>query len=379
MGRLLGPTGYGELATLISLVGLILIIPTSFGLAITHLVATKSDDPKTKPILSWLLKRSISVGICISIIFCLAAPYIAGYLKISSIWSVVLIGAFFITSMISFVYKSTLQGLLKFGSLILATMGETFTKLILGALFVYFGYGVFGAVGGILLGAFLGLFIAYRYVSNFLKIEKTTKIKNENLKDLFLFSVPVTIYTVAQTSLFSADLILVKHFFPSFEAGLYAALSSLGKIILFGAGPIVYVMFPMISQRYAKKQNYKKIFLLSLAFTVLVCSAVSSLYYLFPQIAILGSVGGSYLEASHMLFLFGIFVSLVSISNLLVNYMLSLKQTSVVILPTIAAIAQILLINYFHSSLTEVINVSIIICSLLLVSLSIYIMTRNVR
>lgn len=377
MGRMLGPTSYGELATLISLVGLLLIIPSSFGLAITRLVAIKSDNPKVKHTLKLILQKTLLVGFVISLIFCLVSPVIASYLKISNIWFVIMIGVFFTFSLVSYVYKSILQGLLKFEKLILTTMGETFAKLILGVLFVYLGYGIFGALGAILLGAILGLIIAKQFVGNFLNFAKPAELKGENFKDLFLYSVPVTIYTIAQTSLFSADLILVKHFFPSFQAGLYAALSSLGKIIFFGAGPIIFVMFPIVSQRFARKENFSKIFFLSLAFTILVCSLVLIVYYLFPEMVIIASVGSQYLQAASILFLFGIFMSLISVSNLLINFMLSLKRTWVVILPTIAAILQIILINFFHSSLVEVIYISIGISFCLLVSLTIFSLIKN--
>lgn len=377
MGRLLGPSGYGELATLISLVGLLLIIPTSFGLAIARLVATSSEDPKAKHLLNWLIKNTFIASLTVSLIFCLASPLISSYLKISNNLFVILIGVFFIFSMLSYIYKSILQGLLKFSSLVLSTLGETLAKLIIGLILVYMGYGVFGALGAILLGAILGLIISKKFVGNFLAVKNPKSVNTHHLKELILYSVPVAIYTIAQTSLFSADLILVKHFFSSFDAGLYAALSSLGKVIIFGSGPIILVMFPMISQKFAKKQSYIRIFLLSLAFTLLVCLSVLGLFYFVPELVIMSSLGAHYLQAAPILFLFGAFISLISISNLLINFMLSLKRTKVVIFPTIAAIGQIILINYFHNSLLEVINISIIVGFCLLVSLSVFALVKK--
>lgn len=377
MGRLLGPSGYGELATLISLVGLLLIIPTSFGLAIARLVATSSEDPKAKHLLNWLIKKTFIASLIVSLFFCLASPFISSYLKISNNLFVILIGVFFIFSMLSYIYKSILQGLLKFSSLVLSTLGETLAKLIIGLILVYMGYGVFGALGAILLGAILGLIISKKFVGNFLTLKNPKAVNTHHLKELVLYSVPVAVYTIAQTSLFSADLILVKHFFSAFDAGLYAALSSLGKVIIFGSGPIILVMFPMISQKFAKKQNYIRIFLLSLAFTLLVCFSVLGLFYFVPELVIMSSLGAHYLQAAPILFLFGAFISLISISNLLINFMLSLKRTKVVIFPTIAAIGQIVLINYFHNSLLEVINISVIVGFCLLVSLSVFALVKK--
>ena len=372
MGRMLGPSSYGELATLISLVGLLLIIPSSFGLAITRMVATKDSDKYVKQTLNKVIQVALVFSFCFSAVFFVLTPIIAEYLRISNIWSVVIAGLFFTFSMVGFVYKSILQGLLRFGQFISATIGETAIKLLLGVFLVYIGFGSFGALGAILLGAVVGLIWTRSYVGDFLKVNKEKIVKREYLKELLLFSIPVTIYTIAQTSLFSADLILVKHFFPDFEAGIYAALSSLGKIILFGAGPVVFVMFPMISQKSASNEKYFKIFLLSLGFTVFVCTFALTLFYFFPGHIIKFSVGSSYLKASSILFLFGVFMSIISLSNLLVNLQLSIKRTRVVILPSLAAIAQIILINYFHSSLYEVIFISISVSSFLLIGLIVF-------
>ena len=372
MGRMLGPSSYGELAALISIVGLLLIIPSSFGLAITRMVATEAKDKHVKRALNKIIHLALIFSFCFSIVFFATVPVISNYLRITNTWSVVFVGLFFSFSMVGFVYKSILQGLFKFGRFISSAIGETAVKLLLGVLLVSLGYGSFGALGAIFIGAALGLFLAKYWVGDFLKVDKEEDLNRKYLRELFLFSVPVTIYTIAQTSLFSADLILVKHFFPNFEAGLYAALSSLGKIILFGASPVVFVMFPMISQKYSNKEKYSKIFLLSLGFTILVCLSLLALFYFVPSYVIRYSVGSSYLGATGILFLFGVFMSLVSLSSLLVNLQLAVKRTKVVILPSIAAISQITLINFFHSSLYQVIFISIMITTILLGSLIIF-------
>lgn len=372
MGRMLGPSSYGELASLISLVGLLLIIPSSFGLAITRMVATETKGSHIKQVLNKIINKALIFSFGFSALFFALTPIITDYLKISNVWSIVIAGLILTFSMLGFVYKSILQGLLRFGRFVSATIGETAVKLFLGVFLVYLSFGSPGALVAILIGSALGLILAKYYIGDFLKVDEKETVKRKYLKELFLFSVPVTIYTVAQTSLFSADLILVKHFFPDFEAGLYAALSSLGKIILFGSGPVIFVMFPMVSQKFSNNEKYFKIFLLSLGFTVTVCSFVLALFYFFPDYIIRFSVGPSYLEASGTLFLFGIFMSLVSVSNLLVNLSLALKKIEVVILPAFAAIAQIILINFYHSSLLEVILISITVTSFLLAGLVIH-------
>jgi O-antigen/teichoic acid export membrane protein len=135
-------------------------------------------------------------------------------------------------------------------------------------------------------------------------------------------------------------------------------------------------MFPMVSQKFSNNEKYDKIFFFSLIFTLSVCSLMLSLFYFFPEYIIKFSVGSSYLKASNMLFLFGIFMSLVSLANLLINFQLALRRTKVVFLPALAAISQIVFINYFHSSLYQVILVSIISTLCLLTGLIIFSLKR---
>ena len=52
-------------------------------------------------------------------------------------------------------------------------------------------------------------------------------------------------------------LILVKHFFSPHDAGIYAGLSLIGRVIFFFSAPIASVMFPVIVQKYARKENYE--------------------------------------------------------------------------------------------------------------------------
>jgi O-antigen/teichoic acid export membrane protein len=82
--------------------------------------------------------------------------------------------------------------------------------------------------------------------------------------------------------------------------------------------------------------------------------------------------GSQYLSAAPYLYLFALFLSLYSLSSLFTNFYLSVKKIKVVILPVIAALAQVIFIFLFHQSLAGLIWVSIIVLSLLFGSLLVY-------
>ncbi|KKR82349.1 MAG: Capsular polysaccharide biosynthesis protein, partial [Candidatus Daviesbacteria bacterium GW2011_GWA2_40_9] len=165
---------------------------------------------------------------------------------------------------------------------------------------------------------------------------------------------------------------LVKHFFSSHDAGIYAALSTLGKIIFFGAGPVAQVMFPIISKRHAQGEDYKKVFLYSLILSLLISLAVVLIYWLFPSLSVTILFGSSYLEVAGLLVQFGLFMTLLTLSSLMVNFYLSIGQTKVVVLPFVAALAQIIGLWFYHSSLEIVVNVSLVVSIALFAGLFVY-------
>ena len=190
--------------------------------------------------------------------------------------------------------------------------------------------------------------------------------------NLISYAKPLFFATLATNSMFSTDVILVKHYFNAHEAGIYASISTLGRIIFYGAGPVGAVMFPMIAQKYSRGENYKKIFSLSALFTGGIILAVLFVYLFFPALSIRILFGEKFLEGSSLLFPFGIFMALFTFASLLVSYFLAKDKTKVTFITVLSAILQVAGITFFHTSLQSVIKVSIFASAFLLVLLVLY-------
>ncbi len=369
MGRMLGPSGYGELVSLISVIGLLGIIPGSINLAITKYVSSAESKSEVNNLISWMRIKIFQASIVVFLIILVLTPSISSFLHISRSAYLILISVSYIFSMPSGLNKAMLQGLLKFKETILSILIESIVKLLISIVVIYLGFYLFGVMTGIVISAGIGWYITYFYL-------KTHFISNPKrppmIKDMVLFALPVMVQTIAATSLYTSDFILVKHFFSSSDSGIYAALSTLGKIIFFGAGPIGTVMFPIIAQRSSKGKDYKKIFKYSFIATLVMSLGVVFIYGFFPGFAIRLLYGSAYLGATTLLFWFGLFITLFTLSTLLINFNLSLGRTKVVLFSLVAAIFQILFIWFFHQNLYTVILISITVTALLLVSLLIY-------
>lgn len=368
MVRLLSPASYGELATLIALLGLIGLIPGSLSLVIVKYVSSAKSRNEIQKLVHWLNHKVLILGLIIFAALILSSSTISKFIKIENQYLVILIGISFIFVLPTTLNRSVLQGLLRFKHIIFSILAENLSKLLLGILLVYIGY----SVGGAVLGLVLAIIIGWAITRFFIKDYYVETNGNINARPLLLFSVPVLLQALSLTSLYSTDLMLVKHFFSAHDAGLYAAISKMGQIIFFGTGPIGAVMFPLISKRQSQGKNYHEIFFYSLVLTAVLSLAVLLFYYIAPDFAINLFLGVSYLEARNLLFVMGVFMSLFAVSSLFVSFNLSIGKSKVVILPILAAIMQSIGIFLFHDGLNTVITVSILVCIVLLLGLILY-------
>ena len=194
-----------------------------------------------------------------------------------------------------------------------------------------------------------------------------------NTKELFTYGVPSLFTLVGLTSLISADIILAKHFFSAHQAGIYAGLSLVGRVIFYLSSPIASVMFPIIVQKHSKKESFTNTFILSLAMVLGPSLLLTAFYFLFPDFTLLFFLKKQeYLEASKYVGLFGIFISLYCCLTIICNFYLSIRKTKIFLPIVLGAIAQIVLINIYHQNFMQLILISVIITFLLIIGLLIY-------
>jgi len=369
VGRMLGPSGYGELASILSLVGLFSITFGFLGLVIVKFVSGM-DEREVQSFYSWVTKRSLAAACAVSMILLLISGYLSTFLNVP-VRSIILTVPLLFILFMSFIYTSFLQGLLRFGRLVISSNSSLFGRLILGALFVYLGFSVFGALAGVLLSSLLGLILAVYFLRDYWR-EGKSHFTFKRSREVFAYAVPIFIMSMATNSMYMTDVVLIKHFFNAHLAGIYASLSTMGKIIFYGSVPIASVMFPFVSREHAKKRNYKKVFFLSVLLTSTLVIGLILVYWLFPGLVLQILYGNKFIEGAPYLVWFGIFIGLFTLSSLFLNYFLSKGTTKVTYLGLLAAATQIIGICLFHKDLLQVISVSIWVSLILLVSLLIY-------
>ena len=372
MGRMLGPVSYGVLTALISLLYLISIPALTLGTTVVKFVSlakTKKDYAQIYSLFYGLSQKLLVASVAIFLLFAFVSNLLAEFLQIPNQSLIILTGSLFLFSLLPTVNNSILQAFLNFPFLAVNSIFATILKLTLAVVLVRLGFSVGGAIFALLIsstGAYLLSFYPLRFLWQF-----KNRVRVDWSK-IVSYATPVFLTILSLTSLYTTDVILVKHFFPPLQAGLYAATAVIGKIVFFASSAVPIVMFPLVSERYENGGNFRPILLQSLILVAGISGSITAFYFLFPKLMVEVLYGSSYLSVSPYLGIFGIFISLYSLANVLTNFFLSIRKTQVAFFPFLAAILQIGLIWFFHPSILMVIQISILTTALLLTSLLLY-------
>lgn len=375
-GRMLGPKEYGVFASLVALF-IIFSIPSTILQTIiikfTSGFKAKNDINAIKA-LFWDFTKKIGIfSISLFLLLILFSQQIVNYLKISSITPVIFWASIFLITFLGTANNSFLQGLLRFFKLSLGNILGAISKLGFGLGLAYLGFGV----NGLLLGFFASIFIPYIYTFIPLRDVLTHQDGHNlklNYKEIISFSLPALIAVLGIGLFYTVDVVLVKHFFDEYQAGLYSALSVVGRVIFFASSSITSVMFALSSHNHAKGENTEKIFLMSLILVAAGSLAIASFYFLFPNFTMNFFFGEKFLAAAPYLGVFAVFITLFALCNLMVNFFLSTQRYKILFLPILGAVLQAGLIYRFHESFDQIIMINIFVVGGLFVILSGYLL-----
>lgn len=377
--RELSYADYGIFSSLLSIVTL-LIVPAGALSAVIVRYATLFFTKGEKDRAGAFYKKSfiylLIFSLILNVFFIVLFPAISSFLKIDQLGLMILAGVSVAVFYLATLNMAFLQSMLKFRLLGLLYCIAGLGKLISGVALVFFGFKVYGA----LFATFF--FSAIDFIVSIFPLKKviTSAGRDVNIgtKDFTSYAIPTSIAVFSLSSFISTDVLLVKHFFSSTEAGFYGGLSLVGKVIFYFTGPIPVVMFPLIVKKHALSENYQKLFYTALLLVLGSSIFITAFYFIFPEFTIKLFLGGKgYMTMVPFLGLFGVFLTIFSVNNVFVNFFLSIKKTRVWIIVLTWALAQILLIYLYHEDFYQIIYVSIITSMLLLFSLLLYYLKIN--
>lgn len=372
----LGPTEFGALAALTSLLYLVGIGSSALTTTVTGYVATYVAHKQSSHItylLHWLLHYIGMTGLLLGLVLTAMSPLVVRVLHLSSRWPPLLIAVSIPLILLWAVTAGALQGILAFRLLALLSSAMGLLRLFLAIPLV--GRLHLGVSGALLAGliAFatayvFSLWLLRPYVHSQTMINRA---RNQVFSARTFFKrFQYALLTVSGLSaLFSVDLILARIYLSGPEAGLYSGLSTIGRIIYFITLPITLVVFPAITQRVSAGKPYSHIIGASgLGISLLALLFVGSCYSA-PRLIIHLMLGTSYVAAAPDLWTFALFFSLISIATWLAYIDLALQRTKALLMPVGGIMLQIVFIALYHQSLHAIVVSSLVAATVVILLL----------
>ncbi len=222
-----------------------------------------------------------------------------------------------------------MQGLQLFFLFSIITLFGVILKL-LGAVLTTLGVdGVHTILFFILLSALVPVAVSMNILQSYLRKKIKVLVPQTEKRIISLLSnrqfILILASTLAITMLNNVDIIFVKKFLSSENAGIYSSWSLLAKIIFYAIGPVIAVSFIFFSSPESKKHQDKT---LIISLGVLLCIGIASyvFYTLFASLIISLFFGSKFQAVIPYLSRASIFGSLYSAIQYINSYFLAIKS-----------------------------------------------------
>jgi O-antigen/teichoic acid export membrane protein len=374
--RMLGPTGFAHATAVYTLLMLASAITLSFQVVCAKYVASHETPEDKAAIFAALHLRAWVAGIALGLLLFVFNHVLMVYLNLPDqvLISLLALGAAFYIPL--GVRRGYIQGVHAFGALAINFMLEGVVRLGGAFLLIRLGLGVRGAVLASVIAVIASYFTARPSPGmrslrpNFIPISF-----GEGLQAIVFFSGQVVINNF--------DIVLVKHFFEPEQAGIYAAVSLVGRLVNMCAWSVVNTMFPVSAAARSSDREARPVLFMSLGMVFLILSvlilglwAIPSFLWrvLFGAHFELGNYGG----LAALLILYAVTTGIYSLSSVMITYEMSRKIANTSWAQLAFSGALVLGICVFHQTLRQVIFVQLILMVILLVTVALPLLRREI-
>ncbi len=358
VSRLLGPSEYGVLVSLLALF-LILSLPINLIQTVIANYAAqfrlKGMTGKLKTLFLSSSKKVLIYGGLMTAVFMLLSGMVADFLQVPTVIPVLITGTIVLPSFLLPVATGVLQGSERFSAFSALFLVAGVSRFLFGGVLVFLGLGAAGALAGSALSQTVTLLLAVVLLSQVLR--QKGEPHGISSFSAYRYSLRTLLGFLAFTILTNIDVPIVKHFFTPQEAGYYGAASTLGKTVLLASVAVTYVMFPKSVHNHARNGETGPLFRQAVAATALMSGGAALVLFLLPSLAVNILFGSQYEAVIPLVGPFALAMSLYAVLNVVLFYYLSIENTVFVALLLVSAFLEAGLLWAFHAGLVQVVLV----------------------
>ena len=377
LGRYLGPSAFSDAAILITLLLVLSFVAMTFQLAVAKFTL-EFESHKLQKFTSWAYKNALAVGMITGALIIVFAEDLQRVFNTTSDGMFTVFGMAVPIYFIMSVNRGRLQGNSQFFSLSGTYQLEMWCRLLFTAILII-GFNMSPALGvslGIALSFIAGVFPLKKVQT---KQKSKTDFSPQEKKQILNFFILTACYECTQIICNNSDILLVKHFFEAQEAGLYASLALIGRVIYFVTWMFVMLLLPKVITKRKNGENTEPILINYIGYIAMFSAIIVVFSFLFPDLVIQFLFGADYLSMGPLLGWYAVATSFFAISNIFAYYFLSLDKYLPIVFSGFYGLFQIVLILLFHDSLIEVVLMQIIAMGLLLLTQIAYFLKQKQR
>jgi O-antigen/teichoic acid export membrane protein len=369
VARFLGPSGFGNATAVYTLLILVSAVTLSFQIISAKIVAQQRTPEAKSAGYREFHAGAWACGVVMASILFLFHNFIGNYLNLNDPILIVIlaIGVAFYIPLGS--RRGYVQGAFGFRQLAGSLVFEGVMRLGGSVLLILLGFGVRGVIAA----NSAAVIAAYFALTPKLPQRIASPIRRSYaLRELS----QALVFFAGQVLINNCDIVLVKHFFLLREAGLYAAVAMVGRVVFSFSQAIVNSMFPLVAATNNEERRDLSVIGSALMLVLSIgCMLALGLrlapesvwrFFFGAKFQIIGPHGLSYLLA-----LYAITSVVYSLSAVIITYEMSYKIANTSWIQLLFSGIVIAGICLFHSSLRQVILVQLVLLSILFVMVAI--------
>jgi O-antigen/teichoic acid export membrane protein len=364
VARFLGPGSFGHATVAYTILTLISAVTLSFQIITAKVVAQQGSEENKTAVFRVFHRSAWLCGLLVALMLLVFQRAIASYLNLPSpiLMALLAIGAAFYVPLGS--RRGYIQGIFGFRRLAVNLIVEGAFRLGGSLLLIVLGFGVEGVIAA----NSAAIAIAYLALTPVRKVKCRVPLRGSH----FISEIGhAMVFFSGQVLINNCDIVLVKHFFPAREAGLYAAVAMVGRVIFAFSSSVVNSMFPLVAGAPDEGRKDFKVIATSLVLVLAIGSMLALGLSIAPPgiwTALLGpgfEIIGKY-NLPYLLALYAITTIVYSLSVVMITFEMSFKIAKTSWLQLVFSGMVIAGICRFHSSLHEVIAVQLVLMTVLL-------------
>jgi O-antigen/teichoic acid export membrane protein len=282
------------------------------------------------------------------------APWLKDFLHLEAMAPLYLMLCMVTLSLVVPVPLGMLQGLQRFTGYGLAGAGNAAMRCVAALiLLTWLSMGVTGAMFCGLVGYIFYAGIAFLFLKDIIPV-RPEPLPHGFHREIGKYSLAMVVSSVVTMCLNNLDMVLVGHYLPGHEAGLYSLAAILGRIAFYGPSVLVSVLFAEAATAKASGERNNKSLWMSLGLTILLGGGFALLCLLASDMVVTKLWNEQYAAAAPLLPVISAAMAILATANVLFVYSQARGEFGFMWMQSLGVVLFAALVVYKHDSAIQV-------------------------